>query len=124
MGRFVPSHLFLGPVFQALKIFRDQGHLKGEIAAMHRLARVDQAAVAAMGHAQCHVAHPLGRVKIPLNGDDWGMVYDYLTISYHILPTQKQTIQTSSKFGMVGKTHVGWQHALSPSLDLNCYFIL
>lgn len=28
---------------QALKIFRDQGHLKGEIAAMHRLARVDQA---------------------------------------------------------------------------------
>ena len=28
---------------QALKIFRDQGHLKGEITAMHRLAQVDQA---------------------------------------------------------------------------------
>jgi len=28
---------------QAMKIFRDQGHLKGEITAMHRLAQVDQA---------------------------------------------------------------------------------
>lgn len=26
-----------------MKIFRDQGHLKGEITAMHRLAQVDQA---------------------------------------------------------------------------------
>eukprot|EP00438_Fugacium_kawagutii_P024246 Skav223107 [mRNA] locus=scaffold419:720976:725769:+ [translate_table: standard] len=28
---------------QALKIFREQGHLKGEVSAMHQLARVDQA---------------------------------------------------------------------------------
>ena len=42
MGRSLASHLFCSS-FQALKIFRDQGHLKGEIAAMHRLARVDQA---------------------------------------------------------------------------------
>ena len=40
---FGDGSIMVDPNFQALKIFRDQGHLKGEIAAMHRLARVDQA---------------------------------------------------------------------------------